>query len=57
MYYFFILQMNVNNQMTPNMKQLRFQMPVTCLKSFANSVNELMNMYPFPEAKKDEEDK
>ena len=42
----FLLQMNANNQKSSSLKQLKIQMPMASLESFATSVDELYKMYP-----------
>ena len=46
--------MNVNNQSSTNLKQIRLQIPIPILESFANSLNELHKMYPAQEEANDE---
>lgn len=46
--------MNMNNQLSSNLKQLRFQLPAQLLKPLAKAINELVEMYPFEEEKKED---
>ena len=50
----FVLQMNANNQMSTNLKTIKLQNPISALNYFAISINELKQMYPALEEKKDE---
>ena len=43
--------MNANNQTSTNLKQVKIQMPIAALESFASSINELYKMYPAQEKK------
>ena len=52
--YYFLLQMNANNQSSSNLKQVKIQMPITALESIANSINELYKMYPTQDKKLDD---
>ena len=44
---FFYLQMNANNQTSTSLKQIKLQMPIFALETFASSIKELYKMYPF----------
>ena len=48
--------MNVNNQSTSNLKQVKIQMPITALSAFTKSMDELVTMYPKNEDEKTERD-
>ena len=48
--------MNVNNQTSLNLKQVKLQAPITSLEYFAKSVNELVKMYPTMEKEEDKSD-
>ena len=47
--------MNVNNQSTTSVKQLRLQVPITHLDMFTNSLQELKDMYPKDKKENDDE--
>ena len=38
--------MNVNNQTTSTLKQMKIQMPISALNAFTKCVNELNLIYP-----------
>ena len=39
--------MNANNQTSTSLKQIKLQMPIFALETFASSIKELYKMYPF----------
>ena len=46
--------MNANNQSSANLKQVKIQMPIFALESFASSINELYKMYPTQERRSED---
>ena len=47
--------MNVNNQSSTSLKQIRLQVPIGNLDSFTDSLQQLREMYPKDQKKNDEE--
>ena len=48
--------MNMTNQTTSSLMQIRLQIPIQYLKTFANALNELVEMYPFEEEEEEKEE-